>query len=143
MGGVYPRTRESAAAGGSRPPGNVGRQLGAVRAPVCARARIWTLTDVATSAGNQCGDAQAGWKTGHVTPSLETLVAPGRGALGVRPAAAACNSWGGDEEGAQRVPAGPGARGWVQARPPARGHTYHLLAAQRGPAKNHSSPFLP
>jgi len=80
----------------------------------------------------------AGWKTGHVTHSLETLVALA-GALGVRPGAACCSSWEGNEEGAQRVPAGQGLE--VVRRGTRRGHTYHLLAAQRGPRKSFE-PFL-
>src|ERR1700747_506205 len=46
---------------------------------------------------------------------------------------------GGEEEGAQRVPAGKGLE--VVRRGTRRGHTYHLLAAQRGPRKSFE-PFL-
>ena len=46
---------------------------------------------------------------------------------------------GGDDEGAQRVPAGQGLE--VVRRGTRRGHTYHLLAAQRGPRKIFE-PFL-
>ena len=50
-----------------------------------------------------------------------------------------CSRLGGDEEGAQRVPAGQGLE--VVRRGTRRGHTYHLLAAQRGPRKSFE-PFL-
>src|ERR1700674_2808839 len=84
--------------------GNVGRQLGAVARRV-RESQDLTLTDVATSAGISAGMLSR-LETGHVTPSLETLVALA-GALGVRPALL-LQQLGGDEEGAQRVPAGPG-----------------------------------
>jgi mannose-6-phosphate isomerase-like protein (cupin superfamily) len=59
-------------------------------------------------------------------------------ALGVRPALL-LQEVGGDEQGAQRVPAGQGLE--VVRRGTRRGHTYHLLAAQRGPKKSFE-PFL-
>ena len=115
--------------------GNVGRQLGAVARRV-RESQDLTLTDVATSAGISAGMLSR-LETGHVTPSLETLVALA-GALGVRPALL-LQQLGGDEEGAQRVPAGQGLE--VVRRGTRRGHTYHLLAAQRGPRKSFE-PFL-
>jgi hypothetical protein len=72
-----------------------------------------------------------------VTPSLETLVALAD-ALGVRPALL-LQDIGGEQQGAQRVPAGQGLE--VVRRGTRRGHTYHLLAAQRGP-KKFFEPFL-
>src|ERR1700723_4020978 len=122
----------AASAAGSR---NVGRQLGAVARRV-RESQDLTLTDVATSAGISAGMLSR-LETGHVTPSLETLVALA-GALGVRPALL-LQQVGGDEEGAQRVPAGQGLE--VVRRGTRRGHTYHLLAAQRGPRKSFE-PFL-
>ena len=115
--------------------GHVGRQLGAVARRV-RESQDLTLTDVATSAGISAGMLSR-LETGHVTPSLDTLVALA-GALGVRPALL-LQQVGGDEEGAQRVPAGLGLE--VVRRGTRRGHTYHLLAAQRGPRKSFE-PFL-
>src|SRR5258708_6531275 len=115
--------------------GNVGRQLGAVARRV-RESQDLTLTDVATSAGISAGMLSR-LETGHVTPSLETLVALA-GALGVRPALL-LQQLGGDEEGAQRVPAGQGLE--VVRRAPRRGHTYPLFAAHPGPRKSFE-PFL-
>ena len=115
--------------------GQVGRQLGAAARRV-RESQDLTLTDVATSAGISAGMLSR-LETGHVTPSLETLVALA-GALGVRPAML-LQQVGGSQEGAQRVPAGQGLE--VVRRGTRRGHTYHLLAAQRGPRKSFE-PFL-
>src|ERR1700726_393092 len=115
--------------------GHVGRQLGAVARRV-RESQDLTLTDVATTAGISAGMLSR-LETGHVTPSLETLVALSA-ALGVRPALL-LQDVGGDEEGAQKVPAGQGLL--VVRRGTRRGHTYHLLAAQRGPRKAFE-PFL-
>jgi transcriptional regulator with XRE-family HTH domain len=115
--------------------GNVGRQLGAVARRVRESQRL-TLTDVATTAGISAGMLSR-LETGHVTPSLDTLVSLA-GALGVKPALL-LQEMGGDDEGAQRVPAGQGLE--VVRRGTRRGHTYHLLAAQRGPRKSFE-PFL-
>jgi transcriptional regulator with XRE-family HTH domain len=76
-------------------------------------------------------------ETGRVTPSLETLVSLS-GALGVRPATL-LQDLGEDSDGAQHVPAGRGLE--VVRRGTRRGHTYHLLAAHRGPRKTFE-PFL-
>jgi transcriptional regulator with XRE-family HTH domain len=114
---------------------DVGRQLGAVARRVREEQGL-TLTDVSTTAGISAGMLSR-LETGHVTPSLETLVALAT-ALGVRPALL-LQEVGGDEEGAQRVPAGSGLE--VVRRGTRRGHTYHLLAAQRGPRKAFE-PFL-
>ena len=115
---------------------NVGRQLGAVARRV-RESQDLTLTDVATSAGISAGMLSR-LETGHVTPSLETLVALAD-ALGVLPALL-LQQLGGDEEGAQRVPAGQGLE--VIRRGTRRGHTYHLLAAQRGPRKSFEQLYI-
>jgi transcriptional regulator with XRE-family HTH domain len=114
---------------------DVGRQLGAVARRV-REGQGLTLTDVATTAGISAGMLSR-LETGHVTPSLETLVALAD-ALGVKPALL-LQDLGGEEQGAQRVPAGQGLE--VVRRGTRRGHTYHLLAAQRGPKKSFE-PFL-
>ncbi|MGO9038325.1 MAG: helix-turn-helix domain-containing protein [Steroidobacteraceae bacterium] len=114
---------------------DVGRQLGAVARRVRESQRL-TLTDVAATAGISAGMLSR-LETGHVTPSLDTLVALAD-ALGVRPALL-LQDIGGEEEGAQRVPAGQGLE--VVRRGTRRGHTYHLLAAPRGPKKSFE-PFL-
>jgi transcriptional regulator with XRE-family HTH domain len=116
-------------------PPDFGRQLGAVARRVREEQGL-TLTDVSASAGISAGMLSR-LETGHVTPSLETLVALAA-ALGVRPALL-LQDVGGDEEGAQRVPAGLGLE--VVRRGTRRGHTYHLLAAQRGPRKAFE-PFI-
>ncbi len=122
-----------ATAGATAP--NIGRQLGVVARRV-REGQGLTLTDVASTAGISAGMLSR-LETGHVTPSLETLIALA-GALGVRPALL-LQEVGGDEEGAQRVPSGQGLE--VVRRGTRRGHTYHLLAAQRGPRKSFE-PFL-
>jgi transcriptional regulator with XRE-family HTH domain len=76
-------------------------------------------------------------ETGGVTPSLETLVSLAA-ALGVRPATL-LQDIGEDSDSAQHVPAGRGLE--VVRRGTRRGHTYHLLAAHRGPRKTFE-PFL-
>ena len=114
---------------------DVGRQLGTVARRV-RESQDLTLTDVAATAGISAGMLSR-LETGHVTPSLETLVALAD-ALGVRPALL-LQDIGGEQQGAQRVPAGQGLE--VVRRGTRRGHTYHLLAAQRGP-KKFFEPFL-
>lgn len=76
-------------------------------------------------------------ETGRVSPSLETILALAE-ALGVRPALL-LQEVGDNQGGAQYVPAGQGLE--VVRRGTKRGHTYHLLAAQRGPRKAFE-PFL-
>ena len=114
---------------------DVGRRLGAVVRRV-RESQGLTLSDVAARAGISAGMLSR-LETGHVTPSLETLVALAD-ALGVKPALL-LRDVGGEEEGAQRVRAGQGLE--VVRRGTRRGHTYHLLAAQRGPKKSFE-PFL-
>jgi transcriptional regulator with XRE-family HTH domain len=123
------------AASGGDPSVNVGRQLGAV-ARRLRESQGLTLSDISNSAGISAGMLSR-LETGQVTPSLETLVSLAD-ALGVRPALL-LQDVGGSEEGAQRVPAGQGLE--VVRRGTRRGHTYHLLAAQRGPRKSFE-PFL-
>jgi transcriptional regulator with XRE-family HTH domain len=76
-------------------------------------------------------------ETGRVSPSLETIVALAE-ALGVRPALL-LQEVGEEAGGAQHVPESQGLE--VVRRGTKRGHTYHLLAAQRGPRKVFE-PFL-
>jgi transcriptional regulator with XRE-family HTH domain len=123
------------AASGGDPSVRVGRQLGAV-ARRLRESQGLTLNDISNSAGISAGMLSR-LETGQVTPSLETLVSLAD-ALGVRPALL-LQDVGGSEEGAQRVPAGQGLE--VVRRGTRRGHTYHLLAAQRGPRKSFE-PFL-
>jgi transcriptional regulator with XRE-family HTH domain len=95
-----------------------------------------TLANVAQHAGISPGMLSR-LETGHVNPSLETIVALAE-ALGVRPALLLQEV--GEYEGeAQHVPEGGGLE--VVRRGTKRGHTYHLLAAQRGPVKVFE-PFL-
>ena len=114
---------------------DVGRQLGGV-ARRLREGQGLTLTEVAMTAGISAGMLSR-LETGHVTPSLETLVALA-GALGVSPALL-LQDVGTKDAGAQRVPAGQGLE--VARRGTRRGHTYHLLAAPRGPRKTFE-PFL-
>jgi transcriptional regulator with XRE-family HTH domain len=95
-----------------------------------------TLANVAQHAGISPGMLSR-LETGHVNPSLETIVALAE-ALGVRPALLLQEV--GEYEGeVQHVPEGQGLE--VVRRGTKRGHTYHLLAAQRGPVKVFE-PFL-
>jgi transcriptional regulator with XRE-family HTH domain len=96
---------------------DVGRQLGAVARRV-REGQGLTLTDVAATAGISAGMLSR-LETGHVTPSLETLVGLAE-ALGVKPALL-LQDVGGEEQGAQRVPAGQGLE--VVRRGTRRGHT--------------------
>jgi transcriptional regulator with XRE-family HTH domain len=76
-------------------------------------------------------------ETGRVSPSLETIVALSQ-ALGVTPSAL-MQRVGVDDGGAQLIRAGEGLE--TVRSGTRRGHTYHLLAAQRGPRKIFE-PFL-
>jgi transcriptional regulator with XRE-family HTH domain len=76
-------------------------------------------------------------ETGRVSPSLETIVALSQ-ALGVT-ASALMLRVGVDDGGAQLIRAGEGLE--TVRSGTRRGHTYHLLAAQRGPRKIFE-PFL-
>src|SRR5882762_11769806 len=76
-------------------------------------------------------------ETGRVSPSLETIVALAQ-ALGVT-ASILMQRVGTDDGGAQMIRAGEGLE--TVRSGTRRGHTYHLLAAQRGPRKIFE-PFL-
>ena len=76
-------------------------------------------------------------ETGRVSPSLETIVALAR-VLGVT-ASALMQRVGAEDGGAQLIRAGDGLE--TVRSGTRRGHTYHLLAAQRGPRKIFE-PFL-
>src|SRR5688572_29606594 len=95
-----------------------------------------TLASVAQQAGISPGMLSR-LETGRVSPSLETMVSLAE-ALGVRPALL-LQEVGDDVGGAQHVPSGQGLE--VVRRGTRRGHTYHLLAAERGPKKIFE-PFL-
>ena len=95
-----------------------------------------TLTDVATRAGISAAMLSR-LETGRTSPSLETIVSLA-GALGVK-ASHLLQDIGVEDESAQIVHAGQGLE--VVRRGTKRGHTYHLLAAQRGPKKVFE-PFL-
>jgi DNA-binding XRE family transcriptional regulator/mannose-6-phosphate isomerase-like protein (cupin superfamily) len=76
-------------------------------------------------------------ENGDVSPSLETLAAL-TAALGV-PLGTLFGDIGKPRGGAQHVPRGQGLE--VVRRGTKRGHTYHLLAAERGPRRAFE-PFL-
>src|SRR5260370_14648041 len=95
-----------------------------------------TLADVAGRA-NISSAMLSRLETGRVSPSLETIVALAR-ALGVT-ASALMQRVGADDGGAQLIRAGEGLE--TVRSGTRRGHTYHLLAAQRGPRKVFE-PFL-
>lgn len=95
-----------------------------------------TLAEVATRAGISAAMLSR-LETGRTSPSLDTIVSLA-GALGVRPSHL-LQEIGIEDEGAQVVHAGQGLE--VVRRGTKRGHTYHLLAAQRGPKKVFE-PFL-
>jgi transcriptional regulator with XRE-family HTH domain len=95
-----------------------------------------TLADVAGRA-NISSAMLSRLETGRVSPSLETIVALAQ-ALGVT-ASILMQRVGADDGGAQLIRAGEGLE--TVRSGTRRGHTYHLLAAQRGPRKVFE-PFL-
>ena len=95
-----------------------------------------TLADVARRA-DISSPMLSRLETGHVSPSLETIVALAQ-ALGVT-ASMLMQRVGSDEGGAQLIKAGEGLE--TVRSGTRRGHTYRLLAAQRGPRKIFE-PFL-
>lgn len=95
-----------------------------------------TLADVAGRA-NISSAMLSRLETGRVSPSLETIVALSQ-ALGVT-ASVLMQRVGADDGGAQLIRAGEGLE--TVRSGTRRGHTYHLLAAQRGPRKIFE-PFL-
>jgi transcriptional regulator with XRE-family HTH domain len=95
-----------------------------------------TLADVAGRA-DISGAMLSRLETGRVSPSLETIVALSQ-ALGVTPSML-MQRVGSDDGGAQLIRAGEGLE--TVRSGTRRGHTYHLLASQRGPRKVFE-PFL-
>jgi transcriptional regulator with XRE-family HTH domain len=95
-----------------------------------------TLADVGRRA-NISSAMLSRLETGRVSPSLETIVALAQ-ALGVTPSML-MQRIGADDGGAQLIRAGEGLE--TVRSGTRRGHTYHLLAAQRGPRKIFE-PFL-
>ena len=95
-----------------------------------------TLADVARRA-NISSAMLSRLETGRVSPSLETIVALAQ-ALGVT-ASVLMQRVGADDGGAQLIRAGEGLE--TVRSGTRRGHTYRLLAAQRGPRKLFE-PFL-
>jgi transcriptional regulator with XRE-family HTH domain len=95
-----------------------------------------TLADVARRA-NISSAMLSRLETGRVSPSLETIVALSE-ALGVT-ASVLMQRVGTNDGGAQLIRAGEGLE--TVRSGTRRGHTYHLLAAQRGPRKTFE-PFL-
>ena len=138
--------RKNARQGSTATPGKATRRAGSAgRAVATELGRVvrrlrdehsLTLADVASRSDISPGMLSR-LETGQTSPSLETLVALA-GALGVRPSLL-LRDLGDDDETAQHVPAGHGME--VVRRGTKRGHTYHLLAAQRGPRKVFE-PFL-
>ncbi|MEI8299375.1 MAG: XRE family transcriptional regulator [Pseudomonadota bacterium] len=125
--------RKATASG--RPDNAVVHRLGATSRRL-REAQGLTIADVASIAGIS-PPMLSRLETGHVSPSLETLVALAA-ALGVK-TAALLEEAEQPNEAAQLVTAGHGLE--VVRRGTRRGHTYHLLAAQRGPRKSFE-PFL-
>jgi transcriptional regulator with XRE-family HTH domain len=133
------RPRDSTARKAAPRAGGAGRAVAIELGRVVRRLRdehSLTLADVA-SRSDISPAMLSRLETGQTSPSLETLVALA-GALGVRPSLL-LRDLGDDDESAQHVPAGHGME--VVRRGTKRGHTYHLLAAQRGPRKVFE-PFL-
>ncbi len=95
-----------------------------------------TLADVAGRA-NISSAMLSRLETGRVSPSLETIVALSQ-SLGVTPSVL-MQRVGSDDGGAQLIRSGEGLE--TVRSGTRRGHTYHLLAAQRGPRKVFE-PFL-
>lgn len=94
------------------------------------------LSDLASSAGISLAMLSR-LEKGDVTPSLETLVALAE-ALGTSPALLLKDE-AAQQSDAQLVPRGEGLE--VVQRGTRRGHTYHLLASDRGP-KRVFEPYL-
>jgi len=116
-------------------PASVSRQIGAA-ARRLRNSMGLTLGDVAKRSSISSAMLSR-LENGDVSPSLETLAAL-TAALGV-PLANLFNDVGKPRGGAQHVPKGQGLE--VVRRGTKRGHTYHLLAADRGPRRAFE-PFL-
>jgi transcriptional regulator with XRE-family HTH domain len=113
----------------------VSKQIGATVRRVRGSMGL-TLGDVAKRADISAGMLSR-LENGDVSPSLETLAAL-TAALGI-PLANLFTDIGKPRGGAQHVPKGQGLE--VVRRGTKRGHTYHLLAADRGPRRAFE-PFL-
>jgi transcriptional regulator with XRE-family HTH domain len=114
---------------------SVSRQIGAT-ARRLRNSMGLTLGEVAKRSGISAAMLSR-LENGDVSPSLDTLAAL-TAALGV-PLANLFNDVGKPRGGAQHVPKGQGLE--VVRRGTKRGHTYHLLAADRGPRRAFE-PFL-
>jgi transcriptional regulator with XRE-family HTH domain len=115
--------------------GSVSKQIGATVRRLRNSLGL-TLGEVARRA-NLSAAMLSRLENGGVSPSLESLAAL-TGALGV-PLAQLFGDVGKPRGGAQHVPKGEGLE--VVRRGTKRGHTYHLLAADRGPRRVFE-PFL-
>ncbi len=122
-------------AGASPAPQSVARQVGAAARRLRASMGL-TLGEVAKRSKVSAAMLSR-LENGDVSPSLETLGAL-TGALGV-PLSNLFGDVGKPRGGAQHVPKGQGLE--VVRRGTRRGHTYHLLAADRGPRRAFE-PFL-
>jgi DNA-binding XRE family transcriptional regulator/mannose-6-phosphate isomerase-like protein (cupin superfamily) len=116
-------------------PGSVSRQIGGAVKRLRASMGL-TLGEVANRSGISAGMLSR-LENGDVSPSLETLGSLSQ-ALGV-PLSNLFTDIGKVRGGAQHVPKGQGLE--VVRRGTRRGHTYHLLAADRGPRRAFE-PFL-
>jgi transcriptional regulator with XRE-family HTH domain len=116
-------------------PGSVSRQIGGTVKRLRNSLGL-TLGEVAKRSGISAGMLSR-LENGDVSPSLETLGALTQ-ALGV-PLSNLFTDIGKVRGGAQHVPKGQGLE--VVRRGTKRGHTYHLLAADRGPRRAFE-PFL-
>ncbi len=125
---AVPRTRDS---GGAKLGQQVGKAVRRLRT-----AHGLTLGEVGSRAGISRAMLSR-LETGDVMPSLETLAALTT-ALGVS-LSQLLQGFGGDANPAQLVKRGEGLE--VVRRGTKRGHTYHLLASDRGPRKVFE-PFL-
>ena len=115
--------------------GSVTRQIGATVRRLRSSMGL-TLGEVAKRSNVSAGMLSR-LENGDVSPSLETLAAL-TAALGV-PLGNLFGDIGKPRGGAQHVPKGQGLE--VVRRGTKRGHTYHLLAADRGPRRAFE-PFL-
>jgi transcriptional regulator with XRE-family HTH domain len=115
--------------------GSVTRQIGATVRRLRSSMGL-TLGEVAKRSNVSAGMLSR-LENGDVSPSLETLGAL-TAALGV-PLGTLFSDIGKPRGGAQHVPRGQGLE--VVRRGTKRGHTYHLLAADRGPRRAFE-PFL-
>jgi transcriptional regulator with XRE-family HTH domain len=125
----------AAETGSASESGSVTRQIGATVRRLRSSMGL-TLGEVAKRSNVSAGMLSR-LENGDVSPSLETLGAL-TAALGV-PLGTLFGDIGKPRGGAQHVPRGQGLE--VVRRGTRRGHTYHLLAADRGPRRAFE-PFL-